>query len=67
MPNVNDAVAPYGVTVEERIVNDTRWVALRARGAEWSWLTPKEAAKIGKQWVDKYGARLRMAHRKEPE
>lgn len=48
------AVAPY--SIEERLVHDeTRWVAIRARGAEWSWLTPEEAAAIGRAWVEKYG------------
>ena len=37
------AVGPY--SVEERVVaggtgHETSWVAIRARGAEWSWLTP---------------------------
>lgn len=42
------------VSVEERVCGETRWIAIRARGAEWSWLTPREAAEIGKAWVDKY-------------
>jgi hypothetical protein len=41
--------------VEEHIHGDTRWVAIRARGAEWSWLTPQEAADLGRQWVEQYG------------
>ena len=53
------AVGPY--SVEERVVaggtgHETSWVAIRARGAEWSWLTPAEAASIGRAWVEKYGA-----------
>lgn len=49
------AVGPY--SVEERLVHgETRWVAIRARGAEWSWLTPEEAAAIGREWVERYGA-----------
>ncbi|HEY6434170.1 MAG TPA: hypothetical protein VIZ17_19520 [Acetobacteraceae bacterium] len=48
------SVTPY--SVEEHVVHgDTRWVAIRARGAEWSWLTPEEAAAIGRAWVEKYG------------
>jgi hypothetical protein len=43
------------VTVEEHIRGDTHWVALRARGAEWSWLTPAEAAEVGRLLVEKYG------------
>ena len=40
---------------EEHVHGDTRWVAIRARGAEWSWLTPEEAAEIGRHWMEKYG------------
>jgi hypothetical protein len=48
------AVSPF--SVEERIVDgNTVWVAIRARGAEWSWLTPAEAAQLGRQWVERYG------------
>jgi len=48
------AVSSY--SVEERIVQgETVWVAIRARGAEWSWLTPTEAARLGRQWVEQYG------------
>jgi hypothetical protein len=48
------AISPF--SVEERIVDgDTVWVAIRARGAEWSWLTPAEAAQLGRQWVERYG------------
>ena len=51
---MSHTVGPY--SVEERLVQgETRWVAIRARGAEWSWLTPEEAAAIGRQWVAKYG------------
>jgi hypothetical protein len=54
------AVSCY--TVEERIVQgDTVWVAIRARGAEWSWLTPAEAARLGRQWVEKYGNQQQAA------
>ena len=39
---------PQSITsysVEERILDGgAAWVAIRARGAEWSWLTPAEAA-----------------------
>jgi len=48
------AIGPYAV--EERAVHSgTRWVAIRARGAEWSWLTPAEALAIGRKWVEQYG------------
>jgi hypothetical protein len=33
------------------------WVAIRARGAEWSWLTPAEAVRLGRQWIERYGDR----------
>lgn len=41
---------------ETRIIKcgDTTWISLRARGAEWSWLLPNEAAKLGAEWVKKY-------------
>jgi hypothetical protein len=46
-----DAISCYNV--EQRVVaGETVWVAIRARGAEWSWLTPEEAAQIGEQWVE---------------
>ena len=39
---------------EEHVFGDTRWVALRAHGAEWSWLTPKEAVELGRAWLAAY-------------
>jgi hypothetical protein len=45
------------VAVEEHLHGDTCWVAIRARGAEWSWLTPDEAAELGRQWVEMYERR----------
>ena len=51
---MSKAIGSY--SVEERIVSgETVWVAIRARGAEWSWLTPAEAARLGQQWVERYG------------
>ena len=48
------AVGPY--VAEKRIIQgDTVWVAIRARGAEWSWLTPDEAVALGRQWLEAYG------------
>ena len=42
--NTVDAIASSEhVSVQERVVGEVRWVALRARGADWSWLTPEEA------------------------
>jgi hypothetical protein len=43
------------IAVEEHVHGDTVWVAVRARGAEWSWLTRDEAARLGKQWAAQYG------------
>ncbi len=55
---MSQAVSPY--SVEERVTDgQTVWVAIRARGAEWSWLTPMEAARLGQQWVDRYGGPAR--------
>ena len=49
-----DAVGPY--EVEQRLVGgETRWIAIRARGAEWSFLTPVEAADLGRQLVEQFG------------
>ena len=53
---MSDSVAPY--QVEERLVEgETRWIAIRARGAEWSYLTTDEAADLGRQWVERFGMR----------
>ena len=48
------AVAPY--VVEERVIcGEKPWIAIRARGAEWSWLTAEEAVIIGRAWLARYG------------
>jgi hypothetical protein len=44
------------VKVEEHIHGGTVWVAIRARGAEWSWLTQEEAARLGREWAARYGS-----------
>jgi hypothetical protein len=44
------------VAVEEHVHGDTRWVAVRARGAEWSWLTPEDALLLARHWMAAYGA-----------
>ena len=50
---MSHAVGSY--SVEEHLVHgETRWVAIRARGAEWSWLTPEEAVAIGREWIERY-------------
>jgi hypothetical protein len=52
-----EAIGPF--SVEERVIDgDTCWVAIRARGAEWSWLTPAEAAHLARQWLRRYGHML---------
>jgi hypothetical protein len=59
---MSDATGPYGVEVEETSVNgETRWITIRARGAEWSHLTPQEAALIARDWTAKYGHLLSPA------
>lgn len=50
-----EAIASEQVTVQERVVGDVRWIAIRARGAEWSWLTPEEAAELARDWSRRYG------------
>ncbi len=45
------------VAVEEQLHGDTRWVAVRARGAEWSWLTPDDALLLARHWMTTYGAK----------
>jgi hypothetical protein len=56
LKSMPQAINSYSVEEEERILaGGTAWVAIRARGAEWSWLTPAEAAHLGQQWVERYG------------
>jgi hypothetical protein len=43
------------VLTEEMTTGGTTWVKLRARGAEWSHLTPEECAAIGSAWFHRYG------------
>ena len=42
--------------VEEHVHGETVWVAVRSRGADWSWLTPNEAVELGRSWIEKYSA-----------
>jgi hypothetical protein len=42
------------LAVEEHVHGETVWVAVRARGADWSWLTPEEAVNLGRQWLSRY-------------
>jgi hypothetical protein len=48
-------------SVEEHVHGDTVWVAVRARGADWSWLTQEEAARLGRHWAEKYGTTASQA------
>jgi hypothetical protein len=47
--------------VEEHVHGETVWIALRARGADWSWLTPDEAVRLGRELIEKYAAVPRPA------
>jgi hypothetical protein len=52
-----DAVGPY--QVEQRLVGDeTRWVAIRDRRAEWSYLAPVEAADRGRRLIEQFGRKI---------
>lgn len=51
-----DVRMTHSVKVEEHEHGGTVWVAIRARGAEWSWLTQEEAARLGREWAARYGA-----------
>jgi hypothetical protein len=52
------AVQDFGaVTVEEHVHGGTVWVAVRARGADWSWLTPEDALKLARHWMTAYSPR----------
>lgn len=44
------------LAVEEHVHGETTWVAVRSRGADWSWLTPEEAVRLGREWIEKYAA-----------
>jgi hypothetical protein len=52
--------APF--MVEEHVHGETVWVALRSRGADWSWLTPEEAVQLGREWIERYAG---VAHAAE--
>ncbi|HEX2940913.1 MAG TPA: hypothetical protein VHO91_07680 [Rhodopila sp.] len=43
------------VSVEEHISGDTPWIAVRARGADWSWLTREDALRLARRWMVAYG------------
>jgi hypothetical protein len=42
------------LAVEEHVHGETVWVALRARGADWSWITPQEAVRLGRELIERY-------------
>lgn len=42
------------ISVEEHQAGDTMWVAVRARGAEWSWLTREDALRLARHWIATY-------------
>ena len=44
------------LAVEEHVHGETVWVAVRSRGADWSWLTTDEAVRLGREWIEKYSA-----------
>jgi hypothetical protein len=45
---------PY--SIEERVLpGGIRWVAIRARGSEWSLLTPEQAATLRNIFLARYG------------
>jgi hypothetical protein len=50
-PNMSHAKP---LAVEEHVHGETVWVAVRSRGADWSWLTPEEAVQLGRDWIAKY-------------
>jgi hypothetical protein len=55
MPQQKSTSAGF-YSVEEQNHGGTVWVAIRARGSDFSWLTREEAAEIGRQWAARYGA-----------
>ena len=52
---------PTPFAVEEHVHGETVWVAVRSRGADWSWLTPDEAVQLGREWIEKYSPAVQAA------
>jgi hypothetical protein len=52
---------PKPLSVEEHVHGETIWVALRSRGADWSWLTPDEAVQLGRALIEKYSSAMQPA------
>jgi hypothetical protein len=44
------------LAVEEHVHGETVWVAVRSRGADWSWMTPEEAVQLGRRLLERYDA-----------
>ncbi|HET6608140.1 MAG TPA: hypothetical protein VFG62_15790 [Rhodopila sp.] len=42
------------VSVEEHQAGDVTWIALRARGADWSWLTREDALRVARHLIAVY-------------
>jgi hypothetical protein len=42
------------VSVEEHQAGDVTWIALRARGADWSWLTRDDALRVARHLIALY-------------
>jgi len=50
-----EAISSY--SMEERILHGrAAWVVIRARGAEWYWLTPAETAHLDQQRAERFGS-----------
>lgn len=40
--------------LEEHKFGDAVWIALRARGSQWSWMTPEEATELARKLLERY-------------
>lgn len=49
------------IDIEDSVFGDTKWVAIRSRGSDWSWLTTDEAADLGKTLSERYGPEEKVA------
>lgn len=43
------------VALQQQQVGDTTWIAVRARGAEWSWLTQDDAVRLARMLMASCG------------
>ena len=55
MNTVDATASSEHVSVQERGVGDVRWLRFEP-GADWSWLTPEEAAELAREWRERYDA-----------